>query len=238
MLHLIGLGLNERSITLEGVDIAKKCSKIYLENYTINFPYDKKELEHLFGKKIEDASRDFVESEEIVVEAKKNDIGLLVYGDPLIATTHISLIQSCKEKKIKCKVIHSASILDAISETGLQIYKFGKITSMPAWNQEKHFTPESFVEILNENKSIGAHTIILIDIGLNFKKALEQLSIVIQNKNIELKKIIVCSNLGTSKKKIIYDSIEKLKKEKIEWPYCIIVPGKLHFVEEDVLNEL
>lgn len=238
MLYLIGLGLNEKGISLEGIENAKKCKKIYLENYTVNFPYDKKDLEKLFGKKIESASRDFVESEKIVSESKKNDVALLVYGDPLIATTHISLFQSTKEKKIKCKIIHAASILDAISETGLQLYKFGKTTSMPTWNKEKHFMPESFIEVVDDNLSIGAHTIILIDIGLKFKDALEQLSITLKKNEMEIEKVIVCSQLGTSKRKIIYNSIEKLKKEKIDWPYCLIIPGKLHFVEEDVLNGL
>ena len=38
MLYLIGLGLNEKSISLEGLEAVKKCKKVYLEGYTVDFP--------------------------------------------------------------------------------------------------------------------------------------------------------------------------------------------------------
>jgi len=49
----------------------------------------------------------------------------------LTATTHISLIEEAKRCGVKYKIIYNASILDAVAETGLQLYKFGKVTSMP-----------------------------------------------------------------------------------------------------------
>ena len=36
MLYLIGLGLNERGISKQGMLAIEKCHKLYLENYTIN----------------------------------------------------------------------------------------------------------------------------------------------------------------------------------------------------------
>ena len=51
MLYLIGLGLNEKGITLEGIDAIKKCKKIYLEGYTVDFPYPITKLEKVIGKK-------------------------------------------------------------------------------------------------------------------------------------------------------------------------------------------
>jgi diphthine synthase len=131
MLYIIGLGLNEKSISQEGLDAIKKCKEVYLDNYTVEFPYNIEKLEETIKKKILLANRDFVESFEIINRAKKEDIALLVYGNPLTATTHISLIQEAKKQKIKSEIIHNASILDAIAETGLQLYKFGKTTSLP-----------------------------------------------------------------------------------------------------------
>ena len=32
MLHIIGLGLNEKGISIEGNETLKKCKKVYLEN--------------------------------------------------------------------------------------------------------------------------------------------------------------------------------------------------------------
>ena len=240
MLYLIGLGLNVKGISLQGLEAIKKCRKIYLENYTVDFPYELKELEKLIGGRILPAPREFVENkvEEFLKGAEKENIALLIYGSPLTATTHISLIQEAEKNKIKYEIMHSASIIDAISETGLQIYKFGKIASMPKWNEEKNFIPESFIQIVSENKSIKSHTLILIDTNLEFKDSLKQLEISAKRKKLRLDEIIVCQSLGTKYKKIFYGKIRELKNRKIEQPYCLIIPSRLHFIEKEILNNL
>ena len=231
--YLIGLGLDVRGISLHGKKIIKNCRKIYLENYTVDFPYTKKELEKELKIKVIDANREFVESEKIIDEAKSaiGDVVLLVYGSPLMATTHMSLINKAKKLRVKYKIIESASIYDAICETGLHIYKFGKTASLPKW--QKNFQPESFIDIIKENQSIKAHTLLLVDIGLKFNDAREQL------KKTEYKfyKLIICSQLGTNKSKIFYEDIAKIDADKIKAPYCIIIPSELHFSEEERLND-
>jgi diphthine synthase len=52
LLYLIGLGLNEKGISLEGLESVKKCTKVYLEGYTVDFPYGIELLEKILGKKI------------------------------------------------------------------------------------------------------------------------------------------------------------------------------------------
>jgi len=74
MLYLIGLGLNERAISKQGLDVIKKCKKIYLENYTVEFPYSVKKLEKVICKKIIEIGRTDVESEMLIKEGKKNNI--------------------------------------------------------------------------------------------------------------------------------------------------------------------
>lgn len=235
MLYIIGLGLNPDGISKYGLEIVKRCKKIYLENYTVDFPYSEGELQEVLGKKIISADREFVESLEIIDEAKKKDVALLVYGSPLTATTHISLIQEAKLSKVKYKLIYSASILDAIAETGLQVYKFGKITSMPKWT--KSYKPTSFMEIVKENQSIKAHSLILIDIGLEFSEALEELKKSAEEHKIKLKKIIICQALGTKNKRIMYKTIQEAEEfTGVRKPYCIIIPSKLHFVEKEFLE--
>ncbi len=226
MLYIIGLGLNEKSISGEGREAIKKCKKIYLENYTVSFPYSAEELEKVIGKKIIPADRNSVESNELINEAKKEDIALLVYGSPLTATTHITLIQEAKRQKVKYEIIYNASVLDAVAETGLQIYKFGKIASIP------NFEADSFIEVIKDNQKINAHSLILVDIGMKFEDALRRME-----KAAGKSKIVVCSQLGTRKKKIFYGEAEKLKGKKIEAPFCFIIPGKLHFMEEEVLEK-
>jgi diphthine synthase len=237
MLYLIGLGLNEKNISKQGLEAIEKCDKIYLENYTVDFPYTMTALEKVIRKKISPAERDFVENmDKLLEEAKKENIALLVYGSPLTATTHIALVHEAKEKKVKCEMIFNASIIDAIGETGLQLYKFGKISSMPAWQRDKHYQPDSFMEIVKENRFINAHSLILIDIGLELKKALFQLEVSAGKHDFKIDKIVACSRLGTKDRKIFYGTLAELKNKEIKTPYCLIIPGKLHFFEEEILK--
>ena len=91
MLYIIGLGLNVDGISKYGHDIVRRCKRVYLENYTVDFPYSEGELKEKLGlKKIISADREKVEGLGIVDEAKRMDVCLLVYGSPLTATTHIS----------------------------------------------------------------------------------------------------------------------------------------------------
>ncbi len=233
MLYLIGLGLNENSITKEGTEAIKKCKKVYLENYTVNFPYSLDKLEKI-SKKIIPADRDFVEGNNLIREAKKENVALLIYGSPLTATTHISLIEEAKKNKVKYEIIYNASVFDAIAETGLQIYKFGKIASLPKW--QKNFNPKSFMEIAKQNQEIDAHSLILVDISLDLKDSLNELEESATEYNIKLGKIILCSSLGTKDRKIFYDEVKNLREIKIKKPYCIIIPSKLHFMEEEILQ--
>jgi diphthine synthase len=233
MLYIIGLGLEINGISLHGKKILKsaKIKKVYLEEYTIDFPYTKKELEKELKIKIIPADRTLVESEKIIDEAKKEDIVLLVYGSPLSATTHISLINAAKKQKLKCKILHSGSVFDAVAESGLSLYKFGKTTSLPKW--QKNFEPKSFIEVIKGNQSIGAHTLLLIDIGLKFEDTREEL----EESGYKFGKVIVCSRLGV-KSKFFYENLDKIDEKKVEAPYCIIIPGKISHDEEVNLNSI
>jgi len=238
MLYLIGLGLNFDSISKRGLEKIQKCKKVYLENYTVDFPYTKNKLEEVIGKKIISVDRDFVESLKIVDEAKKKDVALLVYGSPLTATTHITLLDEAKKSRVKTNVIYNASIFDAVARSGLQLYKFGKISSIPKWEekQENSYAPDSFMENVKDNQSINAHSLILIDIGLEFPDAVKQLKSSAKTHDIKIDKIVVCQMMGTRQERIIYGDIEEVQEHNVKLPYCIIIPGKMHFMEKEVLE--
>jgi len=237
MLYIIGLGLDKKDITLKGLEAAKKCKKVYFENYTSTLPCSIPELEKIIGKKIISADRSFVEEKNVILEeAKKQDVALLVMGDPLSATTHTEIILRAEKIKVEAKVIHSVSIFNAISETGLQLYKFGKTASIPTW--QKSFKPESFYDIIKDNLKINAHTLLLIDIGLSVNDSLGYLKEISEKKKDKiLNDILICSRIGTENQKIVFGNLDKLIKEKFELPACIVVPSKLHFMEEEALKK-
>ncbi len=227
MLYIIGLGLNEKGISKEGMLALEKCHKVYLEDYTVDFPYDITELR--LGKKLVPIGRSEVESNKLIKEAKGRRVALLVYGSPLFATTHMSLILDARAQKISVKVLYSTSVFDAIAETGLQLYKFGKIASMPKEDAD-------FLKYVKENLSIKAHSLILIDIGMSFKKAIEKLEKAIEKDKIKIDKIVVCSKLGTDNSVIFYGSVDELKEKEINAPFCFIIPSELHFLEKEGLK--
>lgn len=247
MLYLIGLGLNQKGISQEGLEIVKRCKRIYLENYTVDFPYELEDIADLIGKKIYSADRELVEGLGLVDEAEKMNVALLIYGSPLTATTHISLIEEAKRLNVKYRIIYNASIMDAVAESGLQLYKFGKTASMPAWqiNKNSSYKPDSFMEVIKQNKSIHSHTLLLTDIGLNFTDAIKQLEEAGKNHNINIKSLLVCQGLGTNKSKFYYGKTEDIKKqfafspgEEIEKPFCLVIPGKLQRNEKEFLEKL
>ncbi|MEA3329995.1 MAG: diphthine synthase [Nanoarchaeota archaeon] len=234
--YLVGIGLNKNSISADALEILKTCDKIYLEDYTVNFPYPINELEKEVGSKFVKLKRTTTENGSIIKESKDKNIALLVYGDSLSATTHIQLILECKNQEIKYKVFHNASIMTAIAGAGLQLYKFGKTTSMPNWKEHTN-RPASFMNYVKENRSIKAHTLILTDIGLKIENAINQLKTVAEKEGIDIpEKIIVCSNVGTQNQKIFYDAVDNFKD--IKMPFCLIIPGEMHFLEEEALEKL
>jgi diphthine synthase len=240
MLYIIGLGLNAKGISVQGMEIAKRCKRVYIETYTVNYPYPFTSVEHVLGKDVEPLNREKVEGMEFLEHARKADVALLVYGSPLMATTHIAILDEAEKSGIKTEVIHAGSVFDGVSETGLQLYKFGKIASMPAWDYEKKFTPDSFMEIIKENQSINAHSLILIDIGLDIQDALNQLEEAAENHKIKLDRLILCQQLGEKKQKIFYKKFSEMKEEftGVRKPYCLILPGdKLHPMEEEYLKK-
>jgi len=233
-LYLIGLGMDKNSISAATLEILRTCDTVYLERYTVDLPYTTEELEKSCEVEIQELKRQQLESEQILEEAKNSQISLLVYGDSLSATTHLQLILEAKKKEIPYKIFHNASILTVIASTGLQLYKFGKTTSMPNWKEHTNH-PTSFANYIKQNQSIDAHTLILTDIGLEISDAINQL---LESTKDLPEKIIALSNAGTNNQKIFYDTPQNLKEKNIPMPFCLIIPSALNHIEEEVLKTL
>lgn len=236
-LYFIGLGLYGKDIPYSGLKIAKKCDSLYLENYTSRiFNFEK--LKDLIGKDIILANRDMVEKkaeETILKDAEKGNVGFLVMGDPFGATTHIDLYLRAKKKGIDVKIVHAGSIITAVGSTGLSLYNFGKITSIPFANENVK-TP---IEVIKKNLSLGMHTLVLLDLNpendkfMSIKEALDFLL----KKGMEDRLCVGCGALGSLNPEIKVGKVSELvKKEFTKFPQCLVVCGNLHFTEEEALE--
>ena len=107
---------------------------------------------------------------------------------------------------------------------------------MPKW--QKNFTPDSFLEFVEQNSSIKAHSVILVDIGLEIEDALNQLEISCKNRSFDLNKILVCCSLGTKESEFYYGNIDSIRKKikNINSPYCFVIPGEMHFIEKESIE--
>ncbi|CCH59930.1 hypothetical protein TBLA_0C01150 [Henningerozyma blattae CBS 6284] len=166
MLYLVGLGLSYKSdITVRGLEAVRNCSRIYLEHYTsILMAASLEELEEYYGKPVILADRELVESgsEEILHDARTQDVAFLVVGDVFGATTHTDLVLRAKRESIPVEVIHNASVMNAVGSCGLQLYNFGQTVSMVFFTES--WKPDSWYDKIWENRKIGLHTLVLLDI--------------------------------------------------------------------------
>ncbi|MBD3210815.1 diphthine synthase [Candidatus Micrarchaeota archaeon] len=230
---LIGSGVGF-DLTVSGVEELKSCDEAYIETYTN--PLDRKEinlLENKIGKKIAVLERGQVEGRFLLDRAASADVCLIASGDPLTATTHITLVMEARERKIPVKVIHNSSVYSAApAKSGLQIYRFGKTATLV--NPRPNYQPKSSLDAIRSNLENNTHSLVLLDTEpkpMEAKNALEMLS--------EFETAVVLSRLGSDDEKISYGKIKDLKELELgRPPFTIVIPAGLHPVEQEFLDTL
>ncbi|MFH0978238.1 MAG: diphthine synthase [Candidatus Woesearchaeota archaeon] len=239
VLYFVGLGLgDEKDISIRGLEIVKKCDYVYLESYTSAMQRNLKELAAFYGKPVMEANRILVEqrAEEILKKAKEGNVAFLVVGDPFGATTHIDLRLRAQKEGINVKVIHNASIINAVGEIGLELYKYGKVTSIPFDNM-KIASP---YEVFLNNQKMGLHTLFLLDLDPSknkFMSIIEGIDYLLKNGLDPKQTCVGIAGLGQEGQEIkTFSAAGAFKEHFTKRPQCLIVPGKLHFVEEEALK--
>ncbi|XP_045776411.1 diphthine methyl ester synthase [Maniola jurtina] len=265
MFYLVGLGLGDaKDITVQGLEIVKKCDKVLLEGYTSILTVGKDALENFYGRQLIMADRELCENniDEILKEAKEKDIALLVVGDPLGATTHTDMLLRAKDFGVKTQIVHNASIMNAVSCCGLQLYNFGETVSIPYWTDT--WKPDSFFEKIVGNHSRNLHTLCLLDIKvkepteesltkkvrqymdpkfMSVKEAARQLVQIIENKpgtGITTNSLAIgLSRVGAPDQKIVAMSLEAMQNYDLGAPlHSLVIPAPvLHPLEIDYLTQ-
>ena len=243
-LWLIGLGLHDvRGMTVAGRDAARSCGKLYAEFYTAILSTPHAELEAFLGKAVEKLDRLGVEkgADRLLAEARTGDVGLLVAGDPMAATTHTDLLVRARAAGVAVHVLHAPSILSAAPGLlGLQHYKFGRTTTLVrpqgSWN------PTSPFDAVAENHARGLHTLVLLDIQADvgyFMRSDEGIRILLDLARRtgaswfnEATQVGVVARAGSAEPGRWTGPAGALAKLDAGPPlHCIVVPGALHDVE-------
>jgi diphthine synthase len=257
MLWLIGLGIEGiDGMSMKGRAILETCKLIYIERFTgylseselrelrLHCKHDDNNVVNVVGRLFVEDGRDILE------QASNNEVAIIVYGDPLIATTYIELFLRATKRSIKVEVIHSASgITSLIGESGLQIYKFGRTSTIMS-------EPQSAISVYNtlfDNLLLGNHTLILTEYNetkdnispffLDPNDAMKMLLDVEKDQRsrafTEETYVIVASRIGRADKKIISGQTRSLLETNYgTGPHSLIVPGRLHFVEQEAISNI
>jgi len=129
----------------------------------------------------------------------------------------------------------------------LQNYKFGRTTTLAY--PEKDYFPTSPYEVIRDNKKIGLHTLVLLDIQDDKKRymtANEGMDLLLEMEekykdNIVTNESVICvvARAGSTESEITAGMIKDLIKKDFGPPlHSLVIPGRLHFMEIEALTVL
>lgn len=241
-LSLISVGLaDERDMSIRALKEARDCDTLYAELYTMKLATTLTALIELVGKPVTLLPRGDLEerSAKLIDEAKTRRVGVLIGGDCLSATTHVSLLLEATEQGVETRIIHGSSIFSAVAETGLSLYKFGRAVTMPF--PEKG-PADAVLRGIRGNLSEGLHTLVLLDLDNEQNKymsAPQAIQGLIEAGVSPDTLVVGIARLGQVDTMIRAGPAADIANLDFgEAPHSLVVPGKLHFLEEDALKKL
>jgi diphthine synthase len=255
MLIFIGLGLyDEKDISVKGFDAVRAADLVYAEFYTSRLMGAAHEtLEAFYGRKINLLSRKQVEVDPAWMEdARDKDVAFLVGGDAMVSTTHLDLRLRAARMGIKTRVIHSSSIVTALSGLcGLQNYRFGRSTTIPFpyVSRGKRIIAQTPYQVLTENLDRNLHTMLFLDIqsdtverymtvneGVSLLREMEALT---GERRLDGTVAVGIARAGSDSATVKADLLPRLERYDFGGPlHILIIPARLHFMEAQALAVL
>lgn len=178
--YLVGIGLSTKYLTLEALEVIKAADYVFIDTYTGRI--DTRELEEIVSKSFARVSRKDLEEMsgrdilKLLSEGRK--VVLLVPGDPLVATTHASLLLEVHSRGFEYRVVPGVSVVPtALTLSGLMVYRMGKIATVVYPKDNVMF--EYPYDVIKANDSLNLHTLLLLEydgekgIAMKSREALE-----------------------------------------------------------------
>jgi diphthine synthase len=248
----VGLGLHDDlGISLRGLDEVKGADTVFIELHTSLMPgFSLERFEETVGRTVDLVSRTELEDRDgrVVLKAAENHkVVLLVPGDPLIATTHVSLRIEAEKRGLKTRIVHGASVLSAvIGLSGLHNYKFGKSVTIPFPDETPSETPYL---VIAQNRKLGLHTLCLLDIKTEDRRVLNVHDALKELLRVEAKRrkmvvtrdtlVVGIARAGSDDPTVRAGFVRSVLDHDFgDPPYSLIFPGELHFMEAEALTVL
>ena len=237
-------------MSVKALTTLRNCDEVFAEFYTSKLiDSTPKELESFIGRKVTVLRRGEVEERDVIVSAAKSKrVAFITAGDTMSATTHVDLRLRAMEAGIQTDIVHGVSIfVSCAAAFGLQPYKFGRAVTIPF--PEPGFLPSSPYDNILENYSRGLHTLILLDIKeeedryMTAPMAMRWLLNAEQRlgKGLVKEDSLFCAaaRVGSSRQALFAGYPEEIATVDLGPPlHCLIMPGKLHFMEARALVAL
>lgn len=248
-LYLVGMGLSPKYLTLEALEAITLADSVYVDTYTGRVVPE--ELEVVIKKRFNVATRESLEDKsgrdilKLLEEGKK--VVLLVPGDPLVATTHASLILEAHSRGFKFRVIPGVSIVpSALTMSGLMVYKVGRIATVVYPKNGIMF--EYPYDVVKLNDSLNLHSLLLLEydgekgIAMSSAEALEILKTIEESRREGVirddRLVVVAASLGYPNYVVCAGELKRISALKIrEVPQTLVfVSPKPHPVEMEMMK--
>ncbi|MEB3806513.1 MAG: SAM-dependent methyltransferase [Desulfurococcales archaeon] len=242
----IGPGYQGRVLeeALAGADV------VFVETYTVpGSGWLVEYARRLAGDRVFEATRSQLEelASRVVERARRETVVVLVPGDPLVATTHRSLIAMASAGNVEFRVIPGVSgVCAAMSSSLLDFYKFGRTITVPGpWRGVKAY---SILDYIYSNACIGLHTLALLDISpdgaqldpASAARILTGLEGDLGEKLVSAASVIVVERAGLDGERVtVYGSLARLAGEDRGWrePASIVIPGSPSPIEVEHVTQ-
>ncbi len=250
-LYLIGLGLAKDLITIRGLKALRESDIVFLDRYTSDTGSSPQELEEEYGVRIFPVGRRELEEglrDNLLkhVESGKK-VALLVPGNPLIATTHISIVTEAASLGLDFEIIPAPGIIpNALSMAGLMPYKIGKPATVTYPVEGKVHT--YVYDVVKGNDERNLHTILLLEMDAEKGVMMtpnEAVDLLLKMEELrgegvlrEGREAVVISALGREGQRICYVRLGSVKElPPAPGPHTIVITSpQLHYMEEEALK--
>src|SRR4030042_613450 len=214
-LTLVSVGLSSHlDLSLRAIEAAKSAHHVYAEEFTMRLDTTVETLEATIGRPVTPLPRGGMEE-----DASR-------------------LLEDAARRSIPVKVVHGSSVFTAIAESGLSLYKFGRTVTVP---MPEKGPVDTVLRTLKENAEDGLHTLLLLDLDVPAGRYLtvpEAITRLEKTGEFPLDTLVVAdARLGSDSQIIRADAALHLRDADYGGPpYALVVPGQLHFLEEEALQ--
>ncbi|MCL4329279.1 MAG: diphthine synthase [Candidatus Thermoplasmatota archaeon] len=244
MLRIVGLGIRGfQGIPLDAISAIQNSDHVYLDSYTSVM--DETFVIGLNRKfsSIKIADRNSLEDDTAILDqASREDVAIVVVGDPLSATTHNQIRYDALRRGIPVEIIPASSIITyAPAIAGLYPYRMGPPVSIP-FTSEKFF-PTSAYRKIRKNLEMDLHTLLLLDLREGRTMPLDEVSFTLREmekreggKLLGRMEVLVISAAGSAEERIYRGNLKQVSKLGNVSPCSLIIPSKLSDQEKEFVE--